>query len=212
MSDISERPVIMVVDDVPANLKLLGELLGQRGYRVHSFTSGDLALAAAAKNLPDLILLDINMPGLNGYEVCERLKADAALKEIPVIFISSLSETMDKVRAFGVGGVDYITKPFDFPEVETRVKTHLELRQQKRALTSKVDELRQALDHIKTLRGILPICANCKKIRNDQGYWKQVETYLSEHTEVLFTHGICPDCVKKLYPRFCDEKDGSAPK
>lgn len=210
MSDIPERATIMVVDDVPANLELLGDLLGKCGYRVLSFTSGDLALAAAAKSLPDLILLDINMPGLNGYEVCERLKADGGLREIPVIFISSLGETMDKVRAFGAGGVDYITKPFDFPEVETRIKTHLELRQQKRALTSRVDELRQALDQIKTLRGILPICANCKKIRNDQGYWKQVETYISEHTDALFTHGICPDCAKKLYPDLCGGKEGRA--
>ena len=210
MSDIAERATIMVVDDVPANLKLLGDLLGGHGYRVLSFTSGELALAAADKALPDLVLLDINMPGLNGYEVCERLKADGGLREIPVIFISSLGETMDKVRAFGAGGVDYITKPFDFPEVETRIRTHLELRRQKRALTAKVEELRFALAQIKTLRGILPICASCKKIRNDQGYWKQVETYISEHTEALFTHGICPDCSKKLYPDFCDEKDGTA--
>lgn len=212
MSDISAQAAIMVVDDVPANLKLLGDMLGERGYRVRSFTSGAPAFTAAAKNPPDLVLLDINMPGMNGFEVCERLKADAGLKEIPVIFISSLGETLDKVRAFGVGGVDYITKPFDLTEVEARIKTHLELRRQKLELTSKVEELRAALEQIKTLRGMLPICANCKKIRNDQGYWKQVEVYIAEHSDVTFTHGICPDCLRKLYPDYCDEKDGSSQK
>lgn len=212
MNDMSAQAVIMVVDDIPANLKLLGDMLGERGYRVRSFTSGVPAFTAAAMNPPDLVLLDINMPGMNGFEVCERLKADAGLKEIPVIFISSLGETLDKVRAFGVGGVDYITKPFDLTEVEARIKTHLELRRQKLELTSKVEELRAALEQIKTLRGMLPICANCKKIRNDQGYWKQVEVYIAEHSDVTFTHGICPDCLRKLYPDYCDKKDGSAQK
>jgi len=142
------KPSIMVVDDTPANLKLLEEMLRGRGYRVRSFPRGRLALAAAASEPPDLILLDINMPELDGYETCQRLKADEKLKEIPVIFISALTETMDKVKAFGVGGVDYVTKPFQFEEVEARVQTHLELRRQRRQLQENYQRL-QELEHLR---------------------------------------------------------------
>jgi two-component system sensor histidine kinase/response regulator len=118
---------IIVVDDQPANLKLMGDMLQQQGYIVRSFPRGRMALAAAGAHPPDLILLDINMPEMDGFEVCERLKADKALAPIPVIFLSALNETEDKVRAFRSGGVDYITKPFQFEEVQARVETHVNL-------------------------------------------------------------------------------------
>jgi len=118
---------IMVVDDQPANLKLLEELLTQQGHAVRSFPRGRLALEAASRNLPDLVLLDINMPEMDGFEVCQRLKADDKLAPIPVLFLSALSEARDKVNAFRAGGVDYITKPFQVEEVRARVETHLEL-------------------------------------------------------------------------------------
>jgi putative two-component system response regulator len=119
---------IMVVDDTPENLALLQEMLQMQGYRVVVFPGGELALTAARKNPPDLILLDIMMPGMDGYEVCRQMKADETLKEIPVLFLSALSGTADKVKAFSVGAVDYITKPFQFEEVRARVQTHLRLR------------------------------------------------------------------------------------
>jgi putative two-component system response regulator len=128
MGNTLEIATIMVVDDIPENLKLLTQMLQGQGYRVLAFPSGAMALAAAAKSPPDLILLDINMPEMNGFEVCKRLKADHALKEIPVLFISALTETIDKVNAFSAGGVDYVTKPFQFEEVQARVETHLRLR------------------------------------------------------------------------------------
>jgi CheY-like chemotaxis protein len=118
---------IIVVDDQPANLKLLEDLLTQEGHAVRSFPRGRLALDAASRNLPDLILLDINMPEMDGFEVCRRLKADDKLAPIPVLFLSALNETRDKVNAFRSGGVDYITKPFQVEEVRARVETHLEL-------------------------------------------------------------------------------------
>jgi sigma-B regulation protein RsbU (phosphoserine phosphatase) len=119
---------ILVVDDTPANLQVLAGMLKERGYRVRPVPGGKLALQAALRDPPDLILLDINMPGMNGYEVCERLKGDPALKGIPVIFISALTEPLDKVKAFATGGVDYITKPFQMEELQARVETHLTLR------------------------------------------------------------------------------------
>jgi signal transduction histidine kinase len=121
-------PNILIVDDIPANVLLLVRMLTERGYNPRPVLSGKLALQAAREDPPDLILLDINMPEMNGYVVCEQLKADEALKNIPVIFISALNETIDKVKAFRVGGVDYVTKPFQFEEVYARVQTHLRLR------------------------------------------------------------------------------------
>ncbi len=119
---------ILVVDDTPANLQVLAGMLKDRGYKVRPVPSGKLALLAAGRDPPDLILLDINMPDMNGYEVCKILKADDKLNRIPVIFISALNEQLDKVKAFAVGGVDYITKPFQMEELHARVETHLKLR------------------------------------------------------------------------------------
>jgi phosphoserine phosphatase RsbU/P len=119
---------ILVVDDVPANLQVLTGMLKERGYKARPVPNGKLALLAARKEPPDLILLDINMPGMNGYEVCKHLKADQSLQGIPVIFISALNENLDKVTAFAIGGVDYITKPFQMEELHARVETHLKLR------------------------------------------------------------------------------------
>ncbi|MDB5384384.1 MAG: hypothetical protein JWM11_30 [Planctomycetaceae bacterium] len=119
---------ILVVDDTSANLQVLTGMLKDRGYKVRPAPSGKLALLAARREPPDLILLDINMPEMSGYEVCEFLKADERLKGIPVIFISALTEQLDKVKAFAAGGVDYITKPFQMEELHARVETHLKLR------------------------------------------------------------------------------------
>jgi CheY-like chemotaxis protein len=135
---LAERPPahrgnIMIVDDNPANLKLLEDMLRQHGYEVRSFPRGRLALAAAAQEPPDLILLDINMPEMNGYEVCEQLKASAGLSGIPVIFLSALNAVEDKVKGFRSGGVDYISKPFQFEEAQARVETHLKLRRAQQA-------------------------------------------------------------------------------
>ena len=138
-----DAPDILMVDDTPANLELLSVMLRGRGYKVRAAVSGKLALQAVRNAPPALILLDINMPEMNGYQVCAELKSDEKLKEIPVIFLSALSETMDKVKAFGAGGVDYITKPFQLEEVEARVGTHLELRRQKFELQQNYDKLRE---------------------------------------------------------------------
>ncbi len=127
-SGSGHRASILAVDDTPANLQVLAGMLKDRGYKVRPVPSGKLAILAAQREPPDLILLDINMPEMNGYEVCERLKADENLKKIPVIFISALTDQLDKVKAFAIGGVDYLTKPFQMEELHARVETHLKLR------------------------------------------------------------------------------------
>jgi two-component system, sensor histidine kinase and response regulator len=145
---------VLVVDDVPENLQLLVGLLRQAGFRPRPVTSGQLALQAARSDPPDLVLLDIRMPGMDGYEVCRELKADRHLADIPVIFISAFGELADKVKGFSVGGVDYVTKPFQFDEVKARISTHLELRNQRHQLQAsyeklkRTEELRDSLVHM----------------------------------------------------------------
>jgi len=148
---ISQRQgnTIMVVDDTPANLKLLEKMLKEQDYRVRSFPRGAMALKSALDDPPDMIFLDINMPEMNGYEACQQLKSDPRTRDIPVIFISALTETLDKVKAFQVGGVDYITKPFQFEEVHARTEVHLKLVRAHRAIEEKNEELKRALADLK---------------------------------------------------------------
>ncbi len=139
--DNTPKGDILVVDDTPANLRLLSGMLVEHGYKVRSAPNGRLALMGARAAPPDLILLDINMPGLNGYQVCEQLKDDPQTHDIPVIFISALDQTEDKVQAFTLGGVDYITKPFQLEEVLARVETHLTLHRLQRQLVAANQDL-----------------------------------------------------------------------
>ena len=134
---------VLIVDDTPANLQLLAGLLRERGYKPRPVLSGKQALQAAALDPPDLVLLDINMPEMDGYAVCAELKRDPQLMHIPVIFISALTESLDKVRAFQAGGVDYVTKPFDAEEVGARVRTHLTLRRLQQDLQQRYEELQK---------------------------------------------------------------------
>ncbi len=171
-SDTNTAASILVVDDTPMNLQLLVGMLKEYGYTVRPAPSGELALQAAFDEAPDLILLDINMPLMNGYEVCERLKADENLKSIPVIFISALDDMFDKVKAFSVGGVDYITKPFQFEEVEARVRAHLALRRKERLLQKslaqqkELERLRDSLVHmiVHDMRSPLTVISTCLHI------------------------------------------------
>jgi len=200
---------ILVVDDEPYNLQIMRQILRDR-YDASFVTDGERVPELAHKMHPDIILLDIMMPGMDGYRVCELLKSDEELCEIPVLFISSLSDTGDKVKAFEVGGVDYISKPFQKQEVLARISTHLNNRTLQKRLKEKVAELEEALANIKTLKGLLPICSHCKKIRDDQGYWKQMEDYIQNHSDALFSHSICPDCIEKIYAKEEWYKKGKA--
>ncbi len=140
---------ILVVDDSAENQYVLSLILEQEGYQIRSATNGAQALQSVQAALPDLILLDIMMPNMSGYEVCEHLKADEKTRNVPIIFISALSETKNKVEALNIGGVDYITKPFQFEEVLARVKTHLSLIQLQKQLLQANVELETQLNEVK---------------------------------------------------------------
>jgi signal transduction histidine kinase len=144
----SDRPSILIVDDTVENLRLLVSVLGERGYETRPVTSGADALRAAAAAPPDLILLDVTMPGMNGFEVCEALKADPMLRDVPVVFLTALTDVQDKVAGFAAGGVDYITKPFHIEEIAARVATHVALKRAREALATSLARL-QSLERLR---------------------------------------------------------------
>jgi CheY-like chemotaxis protein len=203
---------ILIVDDQVANLQLLARILEGAGYNVQTATTGARALQVAQVNPPDIVLLDVMMPGLSGFEVGERLRELPETGDVPVIYLSALSSVEDKVKGFQAGGVDYITKPYRGQEVVARVMTHLTLRRLQKELQAvnrqleerNVElerrnlELQEALDTIKTLSGLIPICAWCgRKIENEDGEWEALERYIESHSEASFTHGMCPDCLEQ---------------
>ncbi len=175
---VNQKLLVLAVDDKPQNLQFLGKVLADSGYEVGLAQNGQEALNFVKKSEPDLILLDIMMPGMDEYEVCKQLKNDFSAHHIPIIFLTAKTDSEDIVKGFDVGGVDYVTKPFNCAELLARIKTHLEIR---------------------TLRGLLPMCSKCKKIRDDEGFWKQVDSYIEKYSQITFTHGICPECLTELY-------------
>ncbi len=185
---------VLLVDDIKADINILYHALNDE-YALEFALNGESALKRVESWLPDLILLDVLMPGIDGYEVCKRLKADKQTENIPVIFITSKSEEEDESKGFHLGAVDYITKPFRLPIIKARLRTHLKIQEL-------IDELREALSEVKRLSGLVPICASCKNIRDDEGCWEFLEKYIQDRSEVQFSHGICPECVKVLYPEF----------
>jgi len=190
---------ILVVDDTPANLAILFTGLRNAGYKVLINERGDVALQTAAYTLPDLIILDVMMPGIDGFETCRRLKEDPRTRDIPVILMTALTDPIDEVTGLRAGAVDYITKPIHVEVVLARISTHLTLRKLYRDLERKHAALKEALATIKTLSGIIPICAWCgNKIRDERGEWMSVATYLETHAEVTFSHTICPDCYERI--------------
>jgi PAS domain S-box-containing protein len=350
MSNLDSIDDILIVDDSAETLNVLMEVLSDAGYKVRPAGDGESALRSVQAKLPALIIMDIMMPDMDGYEVCRILKADEKTSSIPIIFISALGDEQIKLKGFQLGGVDYITKPFYSEEVIARVKSHLNLRRMqfdleeinttlvaeikerkrmeeklreseekfrvifennssaiaivetdgtitlvndafcqmigytkeeavgiswiqhvppedldrlkefnrqmlsnpdvpdkyeikfyrkngeirqawmsvamiqssRKMISSFIDiterkqaeaerekliiELQHALAEVKTLSGLLPICASCKKIRDDKGYWNSLEAYLMKHSIAQFTHGICPDCAAKYFPDYLPDK------
>lgn len=181
----NKKPLILIVDDNISNLQVLGALLSQKGYEIAVATDAEKALDFLENDLPDLILLDVMMPGTDGYELCIKIKMIEKLTEIPVLFLTALTDPDDIVRGFDAGAVDYISKPFNNAELLARLRTHI--------------GLKQAKDELKVLRGTLPICVRCRKIKDEDGYWQIVEEYIENHTEILFSHGLCDGCSDELY-------------
>jgi phosphoserine phosphatase RsbU/P len=192
--------ILIAEDDLTSRTVLTG-VLKKEGHDVTVTVNGAEAWEALRQpSAPRLAILDWMMPKMDGLEVLRRVHT-LQLDTLPyIIMLTIKGEKADIIAGLDAGANDYLSKPFDFGELRARVEVGRRMVEMQDALAAKVEELHQALDQIKTLRGIVPICANCKSIRDDQGYWSQVEVYVRDHTEAEFTHGICPVCIKKLYP------------
>jgi PleD family two-component response regulator len=200
-----EKPLVLIVDDVPRNIKVLGDILRTKDCRIAVATSGSQALEMVKKVLPDLILLDVMMPDMDGFSVCKILKESSQTRDIPVIFLTVKTEINDIVQGLEIGAVDYISKPFNATELLARVYTHLELKKARDREKELIKKLKEALSQVKQLSGLLPICARCKNIRDDKGYWQSVEEFITDHSEAHLSHSLCPKCVTELYPDIADK-------
>lgn len=201
--------VLVAEDDFFVSQEIV-RTLNQAGYEVVGVASnGAMAIDLAESLAPDAILMDIKMPKIDGLQASEIIQAK---RPTPIVILSAF-ETEDYVRQAGQTGVGaYLTKPPKAAEIDRAISIamarHADLMESRRLyqeLEAKNQALRKALKEIQVLRELIPICSNCKKVRNDQGYWEQIDHYLREHSDLKFTHGICPDCLKKLYPDFANE-------
>lgn len=233
---------ILIAEDSRTQAAHLQHILEREGYDVVAARNGDEALSAAMVHRPAIVISDIVMPGMDGYELCLRIKSGANTRRTPVILLTSLSEPTDIIRGLECGADNFITKPFDEQFLLSRIDylladqkvrgaavaemgievvfdgrrhfitssrmqimdlllaTYQTAMDKKEQLERANRELTKALETIKQLEGLIPICAHCKKIRNDEGFWQQVEEYFSDHSGAQFTHSLCPECVNELYP------------
>jgi DNA-binding response OmpR family regulator len=204
---------ILIAEDDLTSRSMLAAVLRKAGHEVVETVDGATAWEALQRpDAPRLAILDWMMPGMDGLEVVRRVRALQTERSPYIMMLTAKGDRADIIAGLDAGANDYLAKPFHIGELRARVKVGCRLVETQDALAAKVEELRRALDQIKTLRGIVPICASCKKIRDDQGYWSQVEVYVRDHTEAQFSHGICPDCMTKLYPEFAQDADGNEPK
>jgi DNA-binding response OmpR family regulator len=200
---------ILVVDDDRDILAATARLLQNGGFPVFQAEGGEEALVAVRHNRPDLVLLDVNLPDVSGVEVCRRIKDDAELKQTFVVLLSgSMISSDNQSEGLEIGADGYIARPIANRELLARIQAFARIIRVERERDQLIAQLRQALAEIKKLSGFLPICAQCKKIRTDSGYWQQIEEYLLEHSEAQFSHGICPECEKILYGEFLSEENG----
>jgi DNA-binding response OmpR family regulator len=189
---------VLIADDEGITRQLLEEFLSQWGYEVVVANDGDRAWQVLEEQTaPNLVILDWLMPGISGLELCRKVRAAHHPSPAYIILLTVRTAREDIVQGLEAGADDYITKPFHREELRARIQCGVRILELQTRMARKVQELEEALRRIKVLQGLLPICSYCKKIRNDHDYWQQVETYLSEHTEVRFSHGICPECWAK---------------
>jgi phosphoserine phosphatase RsbU/P len=198
---------ILTAEDDFTSRAMLSALLKKNGHETLETINGLEALAALQKpNAPRLAILDWLMPEIDGIEVVRRVRARDTDQPPYLFLLTARGGKSNIAEGLGAGADDYLVKPFEPMELIARVEVGCRMIAMQDRLSDKMSELRDAINQIKTLSGIVPICAGCKKIRDDQGYWNQVETYVSAHSEAQFSHGLCPECIKKWYPSM-DMKD-----
>jgi DNA-binding response OmpR family regulator len=192
---------LLIAEDDRATSHLLTRLADSWGYEAVTLGDGVEALAEiTGETPPDLALLDWGLPGLDGPEICRRFRAHPRGRDAQtyVVLLTSRSDRADVVAGLDAGADDYLTKPFNPSELSARLRVGARMVELQQSLTANVRKLEQALTNVRQLKGLLPICAYCKSIRDDSDYWHRVEHYLSEHSGLEFSHGICPNCLERL--------------
>jgi DNA-binding response OmpR family regulator len=192
---------ILVVDDDPDILFATVRILKKEGYEVIGAETGNECLEKTVQEQPDLILLDVDLPDILGTEVCSQLKNDPEHQKKHIMMLSSVkTSSHDQADGLDAGADDYIARPVSNREFLSRVQLMVRLIRAERKNDTYISELVQAIERIKVLSGIIPICMHCKQIRDDKGYWNQLEKFISDHSDARFSHGLCEACLKKYYP------------
>jgi DNA-binding response OmpR family regulator len=192
---------VLLAEDDPVSRHLVKRLMVDWGYEVIEATDGEKAWEIMrGPGAPRMAVLDWVMPELDGIEVCRRLRKRKGADYVYVILLTAKRQKEDIVVGLDAGADDYITKPFDDSELRSRLRVGRRILELEDDLSRKVNELEEALGHVKQLQGLLPICMHCKKIRDDKNTWHRLETYIEENSEALFSHALCEECMAKFYP------------
>jgi len=188
----------LIAEDNPTTRMMLEMTLSDWGYEIAAACDGVAALQMLQEDqAPNLVLLDWSMPQLDGLEVCRRVRQLPQSQGTYIILVTGKVNKEDIVAGLEAGADDYVTKPFDPGELKARLQAGVRIVELQQSLAERVRELEAALARVKQLHGLLPICGYCKRIRNDQNYWQQVEAYITAHADVSFSHGVCPDCYEQ---------------
>jgi PleD family two-component response regulator len=190
---------ILIAEDDEMSQAMLKAMVAKTGYEPVVTGDGQSAYEILSKpDAPKLAVLDWMMPGLNGVEVCRKVRELKSNQPVYIILLTIRGNKKDIIYGLKAGANDYIVKPYDVDELQVRIGVGRQVVELQATLAGQIKELQEALNQIKTLKGLLPICMYCKKIRDDKQYWQQVEQYVGAHTEAQFSHSICPDCYKNI--------------
>jgi DNA-binding response OmpR family regulator len=198
---------VLIAEDEALSRRLLERGLASAGYDVIAVDDGLRAWEILESgDAPDLAVIDWMMPGIDGVEICRRLRRRVSQRYVYVILLTARDRVSDVVAGLEAGADDYVTKPFDWEELHTRMRTGDRMLLLQAELAEKVQELERALAHVKTLQGLLPICMHCKAIRDDSNTWHRLEAYIETHSNALFTHSLCRSCLREHYPAYAEEE------
>ncbi len=204
--------ILIAEDDITSKL-ILESIISKWSFEVVGVNNGLEAWEVLQQqDVPPIAILDWEMPGMDGPELCKRIKMLDRENPVYIILLTCRTSKEDIVMGLQAGADDYVTKPFDNNELLARINVAERLVKTQTTLSRKVEELERAMEHVKTLQGIIPICMHCHSIRNDDSAWHRLEAYIENHSDAQFSHSICPDCVAKYYPNYASEdqdKDNS---
>ena len=202
---------VLIAEDDAVSRGLLTATLAKAGYDVVAAEDGERAWELLqAPAAPRLVVLDWMMPGMDGVELCRRLRQSEEGEYFYLILLTTKNQQQEIVEGLRAGADDYLTKPYDPHELRLRVRVGKRILELQLALRANVEELQSALEEVKQLQGLLPMCMHCKSIRDEENVWHRMETYISQRASVRFSHGLCRACLEKHYPELADEPTDSA--